>query len=372
MATYHIVPKTIDKLLHHAGATRLVERGLGNAAAAELFEEFDDWETKFIAAIASGDASNGDRASATDVKPTLSVTVDTTRREKVLQLEGMGSATIISNDIISGRPSGDEGKGFNPKRHIEVALPPDVTYKTGDYLAILPTNPEPTVQRALRRFNLHPDDLLTITGRGRNLPLDTPVSAYELLSGFVELGQAATKRQIESLLPHMPEGEEKERLVRYTQAEVYDKELAAKRVSLLDLLEDYPGIKLDLGDFLLSLPALRVRQVSPKSHCHPTTHAVSLTRAQYSISSSPLHDPSRCTITISIIAQPHLSGHGDFLGTATSYLSSLTPGSPLRATVRSTTTFRPPLDPSKPVILAGAGSGIAPFRGFLQERSIQK
>jgi sulfite reductase alpha subunit-like flavoprotein len=60
----------------------------------------------------------------------------------------------------------------------------------------------------------------------------------------------------------MAEGEEKEKLVRYTQADTYDKELASKRVSLLDLLEDYPGVKLDLGDFLLSLPALRIRQVS--------------------------------------------------------------------------------------------------------------
>lgn len=271
MATYHIIPKTIDKLMHHAGGTRLVERGLGNAAAAELFEEFDDWEIEFLAAIVDKDkdgqaTANG--STSLDVKPTLSVKIDTTRREKVLQLDEMVSATINSNDIISGKPDGEAGKGYNTKRHIEISLPKGLTYQTGDYLAILPTNPDQTVQRALRRFNLHPDDLLTITGRGRNLPLDTPVSAYELMSGFVELGQPATKRQIEGLLPHMPDGEEKVKLVRYTQAEVYDKELAAKRVSLLDLLEDYPGIKLDLGDFLLSLPALRIRQVSLIPHYH--------------------------------------------------------------------------------------------------------
>lgn len=250
--------------MHHAGGSRLVERGLGNAAAAELFEEFDDWETKFLGSIKDGETSINGNGSI-DVKPTLSVRVDTTRREKVLQLDEMVSATIVSNDIISGKPDGEAGKGYNTKRHIEISLPKGVTYQSGDYLAILPTNPDQTVRRALRRFNLHPDDLLTITGRGRNLPLDTPVSAHELLSGFVELGQPATKRQIEGLLPHMTDGEEKERLIRYTQADVYDKELAAKRVSLLDLLEDYPGIKLDLGDFLLSLPALRIRQVSPPS-----------------------------------------------------------------------------------------------------------
>lgn len=239
-----------------------MERGLGNAAAAELFEEFDDWETKYLHAILDGQgAANG--TSENDTKPALSVTVDTTRREKVLQLDDMVSATVISNEVISKSPVGDE-TGYNTKRHIEISLPEDATYQTSDYLAILPTNPDKTVQRALRRFKLHPDDMLTINGRGRNLPLDTPVSAQELLSGFVELGQPATKRQIESLLPHMPEGEEKERLVRYTAADLYDRELAAKRVSLLDLLEDYPGIDMTLGDFLLSLPALRIRQVSER------------------------------------------------------------------------------------------------------------
>lgn len=259
VATYHIIPKTIDKLLHHAGATRVVERGLGNAAAAELFEEFDDWETKFLGSVTDGQASSvGDEGST---KPALSISVDTTRREKVLQLDELHTATVVSNEVIS-KVAGTE-RGYNAKRHIEIALPTGTTYQTGDYLAILPTNPDVTVNRALRRFNLHPDDLLTIKGRGRNLPLNEPVSAHELLSGFVELGQPATKRQIEGLLGRLPDGDEKAKLEKYTQAEVYDKELAARRVSLLDLLEDYPGLDMDLADFLSSLPALRVRQVSP-------------------------------------------------------------------------------------------------------------
>jgi cytochrome P450/NADPH-cytochrome P450 reductase len=174
----------------------------------------------------------------------------------------MVSATVISNDIISGTPKEEHEKGHNIKRHIEISLPEGVTYQTGDYLAILPTNPDQTVHRALRRFNLHPDDVLTMQGRGMTLPLDTPVSAYELLNGFVELGQPATKRQIENLLERMHGGEAKERLGRYIQEDYYEKELVAKRFSLLDILEDYPDLHMELGDFLLSLPALRVRQVS--------------------------------------------------------------------------------------------------------------
>jgi len=251
----------MDKLLSHAGATRLVARGLGNAAVAELFEEFDDWEAQYMAAIAVTQLT-GNHETASSEKKTLHVSIDTTRREQTLRLDKMVSATIVSNDIISGIPKEEGEKGYNVKRHIEISLPQGVTYQTGDYLAILPTNPDQTVQRALRRFNLHPDDVLTIQGRSINLPLDVSVSTYELLNGFVELGQPATKRQIEALLQHMPESKAKETLVQFTHEDVYQKELATKRYSLLDILEDYPDIRVDFGDFLLSLPALRVRQVS--------------------------------------------------------------------------------------------------------------
>lgn len=283
-ATYHAIPKSMDKLLGHAGATRLVPRGLGNAAVAELFEEFDGWEAQFMAAIATARPA-GDHDIANSEKKTLHVSVDTTRREQTLRLDPMVSATTVSNDIISGTSKEDAEKGYNVKRHIEISLPQGVTYQTGDYLAILPTNPDQTVQRALRRFNLHPDDVLTIQGRSINLPLDTPVSAYELLNGFVELGQPATKRQIEALLLHMPESKAKERLVQFTHEDVYQKELAVKRYSLLDILEDYPHVKMEFGDFLLSLPALRVRQVSYIIYVSMTT----LRTSELTTSTQSLH-----------------------------------------------------------------------------------
>jgi cytochrome P450/NADPH-cytochrome P450 reductase len=147
----------------------------------------------------------------------------------------MYTATVVSNDVITN------SEKYNPKRHIEIKLSEGMSYNTGDYLNILPTNPDKTVKRVLKRFNLHPDDLLTIRGEGRNLPVDIPISAKELLSGFVELGQPATRRQIE---------------------EVHAEEVVARRISLLDLLEANQEIKMDLREYLLSLPPLRIRQVS--------------------------------------------------------------------------------------------------------------
>lgn len=174
----------------------------------------------------------------------------------MLKLDPMYTATVVSNDVISNSET------YNPKRHIEIKLSEGMNYKTGDYLNILPTNPDKTVKRVLKRFNLHPDDLLTIRGEGRNLPVDTPISAKELLSGFVELGQPATRRQIEGLLGQVLNEEKKAGLKRFGDKEVHAEETVARRISLLDLLEANQEIRMDLGEYLLSLPPLRIRQVS--------------------------------------------------------------------------------------------------------------
>ena len=95
---------------------------------------------------------------------------------------------------------------------------------------------------------------------------------------------------------------------------------------------------------------------------------------QYSISSSPLHNAQRPSLTVSIVAAPALSGRAEpFLGVASTFLAGLRPGAPVQLAVRaSAAAFRPPEDPRVPLVLFAAGSGLAPMRGFLQERAEQR
>ena len=60
------------------------------------------------------------------------------------------------------------------------------------------------------------------------------------------------------------------------------------------------------------------------------------------------------------------------MGVATTYLDSLRPGDKVQMAIRPSGVFHLPLDPSVPIVMIAAGSGIAPMRGFIQERALQK
>lgn len=140
----------------------------------------------------------------------------------------------------------------------------------------------------------------------------------------------------------------------------YKEGVLAKRMSVLDILDDYPSCKLDFAAFLDMLKPLSPRQ--------------------YSISSSPLakmmepdddSKPVIATITYDVHKAPARSGHNRiFKGVASTYLSDKDVGGKLRCFVRPTNAaFHLPPDPETPVIMVAAGTGIAPMRAFIQERA---
>lgn len=206
----------------------------------------------------------------------------------------------------------------------------------------------------MRRFGLAWDSMLTITSEtGTALPTDAPIAAHSLFSAYVELSQPATKRNIAMLVEASKDSATKTELKQLAEEQNFTSDISDKRVSLLDLLERHPAVELPLGAFVSSLISMRVRQ--------------------YSISSSPLANPHHVTLTYAVLDQPSLSGQGRYVGVASNYLSKLQPGDALHVSVRaSNQAFHLPADASNvPVVMVAAGTGLAPFRGFIQERAAQ-
>ena len=90
----------------------------------------------------------------------------------------------------------------------------------------------------------------------------------------------------------------------------------------------------------------------------------------YSIANTPGWTPGRLSIVVSVLDEPHWRGSGRFLGAASNHLFDLIAGTSLRLSVKKTNPYlQPPEDPSAyPIVMIAAGSGIAPFMGFIQMR----
>lgn len=346
----------MNELAQQNGANRLCDLGLADAANSDMFTDFDGWgETAFWPAITAKFGGSQDKTAKP--KSSLQVDVSSGVRASTLGLQ-LEEGYVLENQLLTP-------EGAPAKRVVRVKLPSDMTYQCGDYLAVLPVNPTPVVRRAIRRFDLPWDAVLRVkktqnASAPPSIPLDTPMSAFELLATYVELSQPASKLDINFLADAAIEDAEIQAELHYIASSPsrFTAEIVRERVSILDLLMRYPAIKLPIGDFLAMLPPMRVRQ--------------------YSISSSPLTDPSECSITFSVLNAPALSGPSEpgsdhpeqYMGVASNYLSELQVGERAHVTVRpSHSGFKPPVDLQTPMIMACAGSGLAPFRGFVMDRA---
>jgi cytochrome P450/NADPH-cytochrome P450 reductase len=195
-------------------------------------------------------------------------------------------------------------------------------------------------------------------GRRAQLPVGEAVSVGRLLTEFVELQQVATRKQIEIMSEHTRCPVTKPKLLAYVgneaaSAERYRTDVLAKRKSVFDLLEEHPACELPFHAYLEMLSLLAPRY--------------------YSISSSPSGEPARCSVTVAVVQAPASSGRGTYRGVCSNYLAGRRAGEIVQATVRETKAgFRLPDDNSVPIIMIGPGTGLAPFRGFLQERAARK
>ena len=354
LATYQSIPRMIDEQLAAHGATPAVARGEGDARD-DLDGQFEKW-FKSVREIAVKEFSidTGFTREANDeplykIEPVAHSAVNT-----VAVSGGVVPVKLLINDELQNK------SGANPStrstRHIEVELPESVTYRVGDHLSVIPRNDPVLVDAVARRFGFLPADQVRLhvaTGRRAQLPVDNAVSVGRLLTEFVELQQVATRKQIQIMSEHTrcPMTKPKlEALIGDDSAstELYRSEILAKRKSVYNLLEEYPACELPFHTYLEMLSLLSPRY--------------------YSISSSPaVAGASKCSVTVGVVDAPASSGRGIYKGVCSNYLSSRRAGDVVHAIVRETKAgFRLPENPATPIIMVGPGTGLAPFRGFLQ------
>jgi cytochrome P450/NADPH-cytochrome P450 reductase len=358
-ATYQSVPRLIDEQLAAHGAKNLAARGEGDARG-DLDSQFDAWFVKAApAAVKELGVDTSFSRSAGDA-PLYSVeSVAPTTVNAAVALGGASPMKVLVNTELQNR-SGPNASDRST-RHIEVQLPEGLKYRVGDHLSVVPRNDPALVDSVARRFGFLPADQIRLhvaEGRRGQLPAGDAVSVGRLLTEFVELQQVATRKQIQIMAEQTRCPVTKPKLLSYVgdddaSMERYRAEVLLKRKSVFDLLEEFSACELPFNAYLEMLSLLAPRY--------------------YSISSSPSGDPARCSVTVGVVEGAASSGRGVYKGVCSNYLAGRRAGDTILATVRETKVgFRLPDDPRVPIIMIGPGTGLAPFRGFLQERAARK
>ncbi|EIT84377.1 cytochrome P450 family protein [Fictibacillus macauensis ZFHKF-1] len=344
-ATYQAVPRQLEQLLLAKGATVFSMRGEGDVAH-DVEQAWQHWKQHMWKdACETFDL----KVEETDVPSVAALEVEWVTHEKTLPLldhYGAFKASVIKNDELQ---RGHE----RSTRHLELLLPAHVSYHAGDHIGILPSNSVDLIQRVIKRFALAPSAYVKLqasSSLATHLPLGETVAIEDVLRNCVELQDTATPSQIELLAAHTNCPPHAQQLRALATGDSYQQDIVKKHISMLDLLDRYEACELPFSLFLGSLKPLRPRF--------------------YSISSAPTVCKGRVSITVAVVSGKAYGGDYEYRGVASNDLAQKAKGDEVYAFMPSpNTAFHYPEDPATPLIMVGPGTGLAPFRGFLQHRA---
>ena len=185
-STYMRIPKLVDDILGSHGADRIAEIGFSDVSKRDTFGDFGKWTSEALWPALSGHIGKSGAVTTRPAMPYVEAELSTQQRASHLQ-QRLYWANVTAVKTLTT-------PGQSEKRHVEFQLPSDMEYQAGDYLAVLPLNPDETVRRVIKRFDLPWDAVITIKkGDLTTLPTEAPISVQELLKGYVELTQPATR-----------------------------------------------------------------------------------------------------------------------------------------------------------------------------------
>lgn len=242
-------------------------------------------------------------------------------------------ARLLVNRGLSGPYSA------NDTRHYELSLEGSgLTYEPGDAVGVVESNCLNLVQEVLDALHCTGDELVP-TGDGEPKRLrDALWKDYAITKPSAQLLQALAEKagDAATFLRDLLSPDQKAALEHYLEG-----------LHIVDLLEDYPSARFTAEEFVKTL-----RKLLPRL---------------YSVASSPACHPEHVHLTVATV---RYESKGRLRkGVCSTYLAErVAVGAIVPIFFHVAKGFRLPQDGNTPIIMVGAGTGIAPFRAFLQER----
>jgi len=241
-------------------------------------------------------------------------------------------AKLLVNRILTALDSSKE------TRHYEISIAGSgLSYEAGDALCVIPSNCPDLVAAIVQALKCSGEEDEPVNGELLTLS-EALRTRFEIKLPGKELLEEIAKRSGDQTLNGLLSGD-KEQLEAYLWGR-----------DILDLLLEFPAAEFTAAEFL--------RLLKPLQH-----------RA-YSISSSGKAHPDSVHLTVaSVRYQAHGRQHK---GVCSTYLADLVDAdTAVNVFFTPNNSFRVPNDDSRPIIMVGPGTGIAPFRAFLQERQFR-
>lgn len=309
--------KQFDARLEELGGTRLYPR-------FDCDLDYDEPAAEWLEGIISslGEAKGG--------IPALAQAASTQTVESTYSRTNPFRAEVLDNLNLNGRGSNKE------TRHLELSLEGSgISFQPGDSLGIYPENDPELVDLLLAELKWNPEESVTINKQGEVLSLRDALSRYyEITTLTKPLLEKATKITANIDLQELLTNSEKVK----SYLEGHD---------LLDVVREFGPLKSTPQEFVSILRKMPARL--------------------YSIASSLNANPDEVHLTIGAVR--YNANGRDRKGVCSIFTAErLQPGDSVPIYIQQNENFKLPANPETPIIMVGPGTGVAPFRSFMQER----
>ncbi|KAF2736142.1 hypothetical protein EJ04DRAFT_433677 [Polyplosphaeria fusca] len=392
---YNSMVRNVDKYLTRLGATRLGTAGEGDDGAGTMEEDFLAWKEPMWAAVAESMGLEEREAVYEAVfeiaeKPEMDAEEDQVYlgEPNKHHLEGSQKGPHNANNPFIA-PIAESSELFTAKDrnclHMEIDIAgSNLSYTTGDHIAIWPTNAGKEVDRILNILGLASKRNTVIAVKGLDptakVPFPSPTTYDAAVRYHIEICAPVSRQYVSTLAQFSPNEEIKAEMVKlgsdkdYFHEKVIDRNLNISQ--LLEILSDgkpWPSIPFSL--IIEGLVKIQPRYYSISSSSVVQKDKISITAVVESVEKAGAPHIVKGVTTNYLLAlkqkqhgDPDPDPHG--LNYAITGPRNKYDGIHVPVHVRHSN-FKLPTDPSRPVVMVGPGTGVAPFRAFVQERAFQ-
>lgn len=316
--------KDFDRRLEELGGERLFPR-------VDCDVDFDEAAETWIEGVlnelgqAGVSGTSGEGAA-------LHTTTSSSENSSVYSRTNPFKAEVLENINLNGQGSQKE------TRHLELSLEgSNLKFEPGDSLGIFPENSPALVDQILAEMQWNPERPVLVSKQSDTLPLEAALRTYYEIT-------VLTKPLLEKLAPY---SSNRDMLALLEPGQEAKLKAYIEGRDLLDLLRDFGPWEVEVGEFVSHLRKIPARL--------------------YSIASSYQANPDEVHLTIGTVNY-HAHGRNREGVCSSQCADRITPGDHMQVYVHRNPNFKLPANPNTPVIMVGPGTGIAPFRSFLEER----